>query len=225
VESNRASVPSYGEFVEKLTGFLVPLAIDGERARLYVREQVRKEVEEDASFRLEYDSKLADRVIHEVLASMYGGIAAEVEELVDSGTVELSGREAELFRAVLGRTKEFARPGGEDQDYPYEVGTLEHDEFLRNFSLAALQYSGSLMMPVFKLPPDLQQRTDEVDALYEWIARHAEGSEVPLPSRFVDPALDLLERIKKTGTQILKLESELESLKAGLRKQVAAQER
>lgn len=226
VADYRASVPAYGDFVEKLADFVQPLALEGERARLQVREQVEVEVKKDPNFKLDYDSKLADRVIHEILASMYKDIAADVEELIRSGKIELSVEEARRIQEFLARTREFAKPGGEHQEYPYDAGTLEHLEFIRNFSYAAQQYSGALMALVFKkLPPELEQAKSEVDTLYEQIAKEAAGADKSPPSKYVDPDFDLLEKMHKTSQQILQLESELESLRAALREQATAQGR
>ena len=199
IDDYRASIPTYGEFIEKLTDFLVPLVIEGERARLYVHERVQAEIKKDENFKLDYDGKLADKLIHEILSSTYREVAVEIEGLIRSGEIELGGQEATLFHAAMARIKEFARPNGWDQAYPYEPGTLENEEFIRNLSLAALQYSGAFMNPMFKLPRDLERKRKAVDALYEELVSQASGTEEPLPPKYEDPAVSLLKRVSKTG--------------------------
>jgi hypothetical protein len=209
----RNANPVHREFLELIEKKIAPIMESGVYARVELMNRRKIAPTPMPDLRTpgpqqQQEKQLADEAIHGTVASLYGKIVRECYAMWDSGKIELNKGEENRFMDVLEDFAKYSAKKSAVTAYqnPFPPNSVQDLEFRRDLGYWASVYSTPLQTVLMKLPPELEQKQQLLEWLYNVIRRAFSPNRSDLPEKYVDEYVRLF---FKYGADYLQLRQRL----------------
>jgi hypothetical protein len=212
----RRSMPAFAGFLDVCIDKIVPLAIEGEKAGLWLSEM--KESGPQRGFPgSKYDRQVAERAMAGILGTICRGVYDEFQEALDAGRLQYPDEQERIYYlACYHHFRQVSAPLAEplERHCPYAKGTVESYLFIRDLGQTAVMASSPLKKMACQIPPELAEKQRGLDDLYERLVqlKKQSGTAMALPERYQERYLKRLEDEFRRVDQTLYAHLEIKQL-------------
>ncbi len=208
----RASSPVFANFLEVVTSRVVPLAIEGEKAGIWLADAKERGLHNYYE-NSDYDREKAQKAVINIAAAIYGDVYSQFQEAIEAGRLRLPNEQEKIY--FMGCYRHFqltaeALSGPFQDNYPYDEDTVEYYLFARDLGQMLTMAASPLGKMVYQVPAEIEEKQRAVDAFYERLLQQAKrlGNAVKLPDKYKEVYLKRLEAESQEIGQIAKLHAE-----------------
>jgi hypothetical protein len=193
----RQSLPAFAGFLDVCVGKIIPLAIEGEKAGIWLSEMKESGLP-DGLQGSKYDRQVAEKALAEILGTICRDVYGEFQKALDAGRLQFPDEQEKIYYlACYHHFRQASAPLAEplESHYPYDKGTVESYLFIRDLGQTAVMASSPLKKMASQIPPQLAEKQRGLDDLYERLVqrKRQSGTAMALPERYQEHYLKRLE--------------------------------